>query len=97
MPKKRVSARPAFGLFVITLIGALAQPAGAADPAEVQKKLNETVAQISKIQVDQARIEQKSAKLETELAEAERTIAQKSELVKARAGYMYRYAEGDSS
>ena len=95
MSIKRISARPAFGLFtIIALIGVLAQPAGAADPADIQRKLNETVAQISKIQVDQARIEQKSAKLETELAEAERTIAQKSELVKARAGYMYRYGGG---
>jgi len=94
MSTNRISARPAFGLFIVALIATLAPPAIAADPADIQKKLNETVAQISKLQVDQARLEEKSAKLESDIKEAERIITQKSELVKARAGYMYRYGGG---
>lgn len=73
---------------VLALI--ISPSAYAADPAAIQKKLDQTAAEYGRLQSEAARTEDRIKRLEADLAKADQVVAQKSVLMRERAFYLYR-------
>ena len=86
------SARLYAALMIGALGGSLIWPQGAlaADPAAIQKQLNQTAADYARIETELALTSDKLVKLEKDLNEADRVTLEKSKLLKARVAYLYK-------
>lgn len=84
----------AAGVF-LTVLASLASstgaPATATDASAVQKQLDAAAAQYSQLETQLADTEARREKLESDLRQASRIINRKGELVRKRAGYMYKH------
>lgn len=81
-----------------TVLSLLILPAGphafAANPATIQRQLDATAAAYSKLETQLADTQSRRAKLESDLREADRIIDRQGDLVRKRAGYLYKHGGG---
>ncbi|MEO7803371.1 MAG: peptidoglycan DD-metalloendopeptidase family protein [Actinomycetota bacterium] len=87
-PLGRLGARLLAAGTALALV--LPTSASAADPAAIQKKLDQTAAEYGRLESEAARTEARIAKLEADLGKAEVIVAEKSVLMRERAFYLYK-------